>query len=336
MAKVHHAAAPTLVWFRDDLRLADNPALIAAAETGRPVVCLFILDDASPGLRPIGAASRFWLHHSLESLAADLASYGQRLVVKRGAAAKVVPAFAKAIGAAEVVWNRRYGHMRAIDDSVAAKLKHGGIASRGFKASLIAEPDEIRSRSGGPFRVFSAFHRALLQHGEPRAPLPAPNALIALTGPLEAEPIDSLGLLPTAPDWSAGIRQGWSPGEAGAAARLAALSDKLDDYAAHRDEPAADATTRLSPHLRFGEVSPFQVVAAAHGTEATAGKFLSEVAWREFAYHTLESFPTSRPPISAPNSTASPTPSPIRTTCGTGGAAIPATRSSTPACANCG
>ncbi|MBI5112104.1 MAG: deoxyribodipyrimidine photo-lyase [Rhodovulum sp.] len=294
--------APILVWFRNDLRVSDHPALAAAATSGRPVVALYVLDDDSPGLRPLGAASRWWLAGSLRALAAALAERGVDLVRRRGPALRVVEAVVAETGAADVVWNRRHDPAaEAIDRAVAAALARRGVGVRSFLASLLVDPAEARTKGGTPFSVFTPFLRHLLARPAPRAPLPAPGPLRGVGG-LASEPLESWGLEPKAPDWAAGFRALWTPGEAGAQARLAAFLDNgLAGYATLRDRPDRPATSRLSPHLRFGEISPFQVWAAAslareapHGARpsgADIDKFLAEVAWREFSYHLLAHHP---------------------------------------------
>ena len=283
---------PALMWFRDDLRLADNPALVAACAGERPVVLLYILDDVSPGVRPLGAAARWWLHHSLASLSASLEKRGNRLVLRRGRAAKIIPEVATAAGATRIFWNRRYGTAGELDTKIARALTRKGIAVETHKASLLHEPDEIANRAGKPFQVYSAFWRTALADGAPRPPLPAPKKIPATRTKIETDTLASLGLLPKAPDWSAGVGAAWTPGEPAATSQLNAFVEKrLSGYATRRDEPGADGSSMLSPHLRFGEISPFQVWKRVNDSGSPAAKFLSEVGWREFSYHLLGQFP---------------------------------------------
>ena len=273
-------ASPTIVWLRDDLRLGDNPALTAAAERGEPVVLVYILDEESPGIRPLGAASRWWLHNSLAAL-------GERLVLRRGAAEQVLPALVAETGAGAVFWNRRYGAAREIDARLKARLRGDGLHVQSFQANLLVEPWTLTTGSGGPYRVFTPFWKAAREL-QFRQPLPVPEGLDGLipTGSI-GDKLDSWGLLPSHPDWADGLRESWHPGEAGAHEQLESFVDeRLEDYH-RRDEPAVDATSRLSPHLRFGEISPFQVWERLHGAMSPAArknvpKFLSEVGWREF------------------------------------------------------
>jgi deoxyribodipyrimidine photo-lyase len=273
---------PTVVWLRDDLRLADNPALSAAVERGEPVVLLYVLDEVGRGIRPLGSASRWWLHHSLAALHE---SVNGCLVLRRGAAEEVVPAVVAETGATAVYWNRRYGAARDIDARLKAALP---IEARSFHANLLFEPWTVTTGQGEPYKVFTPFWRACLER-DVRGPLDA----VALRPLAHAsDRLDDWALLPTRPDWAAGLREEWTPGEAGAHERLDAfVADTIDDYD-RRDEPAVEATSRLSPHLRFGEVSPFQVWHAAHGAGRNSAKFLSEVGWREFNANILFHFPS--------------------------------------------
>ncbi len=284
---------PTIVWFRDDLRLADNPALTAACRRRTPVIALYVHDEASPGIRPLGGAARWWLHHSLTSLAADLKARGHTLVIQKGRAATVLPTLAKAAGAGAVLWNRRYGPARAVDDAVTRALSRARIAVETFEANLLFAPDGVRTGNGGSFQVFSSFWRAALRTGEPRAPLPAPARIPAARPAFTGESIDSLDLIPVGHDWTADIRRTWQPGERTARARLKEFVARLDRYERERDVPAKDATSVLSPHLRFGEISPHQVWQAIsdRGVGAATEKFLSELGWREFAWHVLAARP---------------------------------------------
>lgn len=289
--------APALVWFRDDLRLADNPALSAAVASGRPLALLFCLDEVSEGIRPLGAASKWWLHHSLASLAETIEKHGHRLILKRGPAEGLVYDLVKELGAGTVFWNRRYGEgERAVDAALKARLKEKGVAVESFQASLLFEPWTVRTQNDQPFRVFTPFWRACMGAAPPRQPLLVPRSWPSPAKAVRGEALDDWGLLPRHPDWAGGLREAWTPGEAGAATRLEEFVEtRLVRYAGHRDQPAEAATSRLSPHLRFGEVSPFQVWhavenrrhASSTGAERSIAKFQSEIGWREFSWHLL-------------------------------------------------
>jgi deoxyribodipyrimidine photo-lyase len=293
--------SPVIVWLRDDLRLDDQPALAAAA--GRPVLAIYIHDEESEGIRPLGGASKYWLAHSLASLAKDIAAIGGRLDVLRGRAEAIVPAIALASGAHEVFWTRRYGGSQiAIDTRIKAALLANGCKAHSFNGQLLREPWEVVNNEGAPFRVFSAFWRRSRALPPLPAPLAAPARLHAAPWPDSAPPrvtIAQLRLTPSHPDWSGGLSEAWRPGESGAKARLGAFIDKaLSAYPEARDRPASAATSLLSPHLRFGEISPKRIalvienaLSAGEAPERSAEKFLAELGWREFSYSLLYAFP---------------------------------------------
>jgi deoxyribodipyrimidine photo-lyase len=292
-------ASPTLVWFRDDLRLADHPALQAAIDRGEPVLGLYILDEESDGIRPLGGAAKWWLHGSLASLGERLRERGSALILRRGKATEVLRDVVKDAGAGAVFWNRRYGGPeREIDAELKASLRESGLEVQSFAASLLFEPWTVQTGSGTPYAVFTPFWRACQDLPSPRAPLPEPREIPGPGTLPRSDDLDAWGLLPTEPDWAGGFREAWEPGEPAARARLQKfLDDDLGDYDRSRDEPAGEATSHLSPRLRWGEVSPYQVWHATvqhRGTGAhaeSASRFLSELGWREFAWHTLFHFP---------------------------------------------
>ena len=298
---------PAIVWFRDDLRLHDHPALAAAAATGKPLYCIYVLDEESPGPRALGGASRWWLHHSLEALAASLQAIGGRLDILRGPAAAIVPQLTAASAASSIFWTRRYGAAEIeIDRAIKAALTAQGATVESHNGQLLHEPWTVKTKSGGSFQTFTPFWRAAcaLQRDALRKTvdtLAAPKRLQLAAWRADFPPrhaVSDLSLLPVAPDWAGGLRDTWQPGEAGAQARLRAfLDDGLSGYATGRDRLDQD-TSRLSPHLRFGEVSPRQVLATAlHARDAERApakdveKFITELGWREFCYHLLFHFP---------------------------------------------
>ncbi|MGH1548416.1 cryptochrome/photolyase family protein [Leifsonia poae] len=300
MSEPEEQDRPAVVWFRDDLRIADNPALHAAAESGRPVVCVFVWDDETPGLRAPGAASRWWLHHSLASLADSLEGLGARLTILRGPSETTVTRLLRDTDAAAVFWNRRYGGVeRRIDEAVKSTAHDDGREAVSFGANLLFEPWTIRTGQGTAFSVYTPFWRACLAAPAPRRPGPAPRSLRGAHAPetVKATTLDALGLLPTHPDWADGLREAWQPGEKAAHQQLESfLADDVGAYREQRDVPGVDATSRLSPRLRWGEVSPHQVWHATaerrdHATAQGAATFVSELGWREFAYHTLFEHP---------------------------------------------
>jgi deoxyribodipyrimidine photo-lyase len=295
------AHGPSIVWLRDDLRVADNPALHAAVERGEPIVVLYVLDEESDGIRPLGGAALWWLHMSLSRLGDSLRELGSPLVLRRGKAAEVLDDLVAEVGAGAVLWNRRYGGAEvAVDTAIKKDLGDRGLDVRSFQGSLLVEPWTVMNKQGEPFRVYSPFWRAAQEQAEPRTPFPAPDALDAPARALRSEDLDDWGLLPTEPDWAGGLRASCDPGEAAGLRRLEDfVHHELEDYAEDRDRPAALSTSRLSPYLRWGEVSPFQVWHRIQrtrgrkvgGDDANAAKFLSEIGWREFSYHLLYHHP---------------------------------------------
>ena len=256
----------TLVWLRDDLRLDDNPALAEAAALHQPLTVVYVLDEESPGIRPLGGAVKWWLHHSLAGLAAALEATGSRLVLRRGPAARVIQDLAVETSADALLWNRRYGGPeRAVDAGLKSWAGGEGLNATSFQANLMFEPWTVRTGSGGPYKVFTPFWKACLAGAEPRQPLAAPDQLPGpartRSGGLPAsETLESWGLLPRSPDWSPGLADTWTPGEAGALSRLEDFVDgPAAEYGTGRDVPGVEGTSRLSPHLRFGEISPFRI-----------------------------------------------------------------------------
>lgn len=287
-------SAPILVWFRDDLRVDDNRALLAACATGAPLLCFFCFDGSLR--RSLGGASCWWLHHSLARLDEALAQRGSALHILQGDAATRVPEMIRSTGARSIYWNRRYSAAAIGQDAaLKAQLSGDGLDVRSFNAHLLYEPWTLKTGSGGPYRVFTPFSRATRVSGLPKQPVPAPNKLNSFKAESCSMALDELKLLPTNPDWSDGLQQRWTPGTVGARKRLVRfLSQSLDGYPDDRNIPGMDATSGLSPHLRFGEISPREVWQAAEVAQANRDsifKFHQELLWREFSYHLLYHYP---------------------------------------------
>ncbi|PWG61278.1 cryptochrome/photolyase family protein [Spiribacter halobius] len=287
-----------IVWFRRDLRLADNPALQAACAGNRPIVPVYVHAPEELGAWAPGAASDWWLHQSLAALAGELRELGLDLVLRRGPSLQALTRLIRETGADAVHWNRLYEPaIIARDREIKAELRRAGLEVHSHNAALLHEPWTVQTGTGGDYRAFTPFWKACRRREEPPAPAPAPTQLAAPAGGLpEGEPLDAMGLLP-AIRWDRKLEGHWQPGSAGAEARLAAfLDDGLASYDEGRDLPAQPATSRLSPHLHFGEIGPRQVWHAvqrrlardgAGSLTAGAEAFLAEVGWREFAYHVL-------------------------------------------------
>lgn len=293
------SARPVLVWFRDDLRLADHAALSAAAARRAPLICLYVLgtQGATAAGRKIGGASMWWLAQSLRALAKGLAGHGVALTLRKGDPAEVIGGIVRDHNVAEVHWNAidTKADTAVANDVAAAVSRHGG-APHGHRGDVLVGPAELRSKDDRGFRVFTPFWKRVRALDIP-APLPAPQLP---PGPsLASDALASWKLEPTRPDWAGGLRDAWVVGEDAAQRRLGEfLSATVTDYADARDRPDRAATSRLSPHLRFGEISPRQVWHAARfaaAERASAGpgveKFLSELGWREFSRHLLYDYP---------------------------------------------
>ena len=287
---------PVILWFRQDLRLADNPALNKAVETGRSVVPIYILDQGST-VRPMGAASLWWLDKSLRVLDASIHDRGGRLILRRGDSEAELRRLIDETGADTVFMNRLFEpDAFARDADIAHALQAEGIDCKGYNGALMGRPGSVLNGAGQPYKVFTPFLKALLAAATQPPNTPPPPAIVTLTCPV-SESIDDWGLQPDRPDWSVGFD--WTPGEAGAARALSAFVEAgLKTYSIGRDRPAEPATSRLSPHLHFGEISPWRAIeagraAAAEGRipAAEVGKFVAEIGWREFSAHLLHAFP---------------------------------------------
>lgn len=273
---------PVIVWFRQDLRLGDNPTLRAAVATDAPLIPVFILDDDTPGDWAWGGASRWWLHHSLVSLDKSLKGH---LVLRRGKAASVIKALVQETGADTVMWSRAYEPFAVKrDTALKSDLAKQGVTVESFNGALLHEPWELKTGSGAPFRVFTPFWKAMRARDVAK-PHPAPRDLRFHKA--ESDALKDWKLLPTKPDWAKGFD--WTPGEKAAHDALYDFLDDIKDYAQARDLPDRDGTSRLSPHLHWGELSPRQIWHAVrtHGSNTGHETFLKELGWREFCTQLL-------------------------------------------------
>ena len=277
---------PTILWFRRDLRLSDQAAVIAAAGEG-PVVPVYILDDETPKHRKMGAASRWWLHHSLASLDATLREKGSRLILRRGAADKVLASLAKETGATRVHALHHYEPWWLNAEKEVAKsldlCLHDG--------NYLAPPGSVTTGSDSPYKIYTPFWRALSE----RMPPPEPNNRPRLIdGPAtwpESDDLDDWELLPTKPNWAKGFAEEWTPGEDGATARLDAFVDEAARYEGQRNLPSIEGSSRLSPHLHFGEISPARVWHRVSSLGGSVGTYLGELGWRDFAQNVILQYP---------------------------------------------
>jgi len=285
-------SSTVVLWFRLDLRLRDHPALAAAAATGAAVIPAFVLSPEEEALYVPGAASRWWLHQSLVKLDEALRARGLRLIVRRGPAAQTLSELAEETGARRIYCNRVYAPAAlALEADLEKQLRARGRELLCSSGGVLFEPNSLRTAAGQPFRVFTPFWRALWKQREAiRQPVRAPARIAApRTWPRSLD-IRDLDLEPKV-DWAGGIREAWTPGEDAAHARLRSFVRRaIGSYGTERDRPDHDGTSRLSPHLHFGEVSPQQVWAAAMDAPA-ADSYLRQIAWREFAIHLLCAYP---------------------------------------------
>lgn len=286
-----------LVWLRQDLRLADNPALYQACRTCEHVIPVFIDDPLPTSISQLGAASRVWLHHSLQALNTHLQTRGNRLILRQGAALPVLQQLIASTGATHVYWNRVYDPASLARDKQIKETLKQTCEVHSFNAGLLNEPWEVLKADGTPYKVFTPFWKAMLKHGIQHLPLPMPKRMVAPANLPDSVSVDALGLLPTI-RWDTEMMAHWQVGEAAAMQKLLAFLPRGADYKEARNLPAQTGTARLSPHLHFGEISPRQAVYHTEHylqthPEAESGlrHFMQEIGWREFAYHLLYHFP---------------------------------------------
>jgi deoxyribodipyrimidine photo-lyase len=280
-----------ILWLRNDLRLADHPALAAACEAGR-FMPVFVLDDEAAGQWRQGGASRWWLHHSLAALQADFRERGLTLILKRGRAEQIIPALAREAGAAAVYASRSHEPwLRQMDRAVAEALHGGGIAFHRYRSALMFGPEEITTGTGGIYAVYTPFSRTCFARFMPRPPIPPPDKFEAAPA-VHGDALEDWNLLPKHPDWAGGLRETWTPGEAGGRRQLARfVAESLHDYDTGRNAPGAHNTSMLSPHLHWGELAIDTVWHEADASERQPGNgvqtFLKELIWHEFSAYLL-------------------------------------------------
>lgn len=290
MPQPHQTA---LLWLRRDLRMADNPALHHALQEARRVIPVFIHAPEEEAPWSPGAASLWWLHHSLAALSTQISRLGSRLIIRRGHSLTTLQQLIEATGATLVCWNRLYEPaVIARDTHIKVTLKDQGIECSSHNAALLFEPWEVRNQQGKPFRVFTPFWKhCQTRLAEQHLPLPAPSTLPTIDSALTSLSPSELQLLPSIP-WDTGMRGHWQPGEAGAQARLQSFIDvAVHDYKTSRDRPDKPGTSLLAPYLHFGEISPRQIVAELNAQGVAAEPYVRQLGWREFSHHLLYHFP---------------------------------------------
>jgi deoxyribodipyrimidine photo-lyase len=286
-----------LVWFRHDLRLDDNPALQAALDEGFTPLPVYVHAPAEEGEWVPGAASQAWLGRSLASLDASLRQHGSRLLIRHGPSRRTLQDLIDASGATTVFWNRKYEPAtQPRDAAIKQALRDNGLRAESFNGSLLIEPWDIATQQGQPYKVFTPFWRAAQTRLRLPAPWTAPLRLPAVDDAITGVPLEALELRPR-PSWDIGFWEAWTTGEAGAREALEVfIEGALNGYRTDRDRPDRTGTSRLSPHLHFGEIAPWRIMAelervrsAANGADMEG--YIRELGWREFAYHLLHHFP---------------------------------------------
>lgn len=282
-----------IVWFRQDLRLEDNPAWCRAVESGLGIVPVYIHSVKEAGRWGMGAASRWWLHHALEDLHGQLGRHGLRLILRVGDSEKELVKLLKETGARSVYWNRCYeAHRMRIDGRIKSRLREEGMDAWSGNASLLREPWEVSTQTGNPYKVYTPFARACAKTADREPVSTSAKPRVPDCWP-DGEPLDALSLLPDI-DWDRHFPEMWNPTRQGGMGRLGAfLQSRAVGYDRARDFPSEDGTSRLSPYLHFGQIGPREVAAIIRKQKESAGlkTFYRELIWREFAYHVLYHFP---------------------------------------------
>jgi deoxyribodipyrimidine photo-lyase len=294
---------PAILWFRQDLRLTDNPALTDAIENELPVIPVYIYAPEEDDGWPPGGASKWWLHQSLQALTDELEQCGSYLAIRSGESLGQLQSIIKETGADTVLFNRRYEpEARELEQHVAAKLSKAGITVRSFNSSLLREPGLVRNKEGKPFKVFTAYWRNCLLADQPQKPLPKPATIKSWPKEPDSITLKKLALEPKI-KWAKGLEEAWAPGSNGVRKNLRHLTNSvIHNYADSRNRPDQNGVSRLSPHLHFGEVSPNMIwhevrqalsTTSSAKTKDNAEIYLKEIGWREFAYDLLVNFPYS-------------------------------------------
>lgn len=288
------AVPSSIMWFRQDLRVKDNPALNAACDNGK-IIPVYIFDTSAPDSMLMGGASKWWLHHSLTSLNERLNGH---LQIFAGDPKTLIPQLATTFGVEHVFWNRCYEPWQIKRDTeLKQALKEQGVTAKSANGSLLWEPMTITKSDGTPYKVFTPYYRkGCLQAQAPRFPMAPPARITYSDVAQKGQSLDSLALIPDIP-WYNTMERLWQPGEEGAAQRLDRfITEHATSYKTARDQPSVEGTSKLSPYLHFGEISPNQVwYAVLNAFDGMDNKdidtYLSELGWREFSYYLLYHFP---------------------------------------------
>ncbi len=281
---------PVILWLRRDLRLSDQPALRAAAAAG-PVIPVYVLDDDRAGDHRMGGASRWWLHHSLSSLGADLKTTGSQLILRQGDAVSILSAMAEAHDVCAVHALRHYEPWWVeAENELAGQLgEDAGLVLH--DGNYLKPPGSVTTGSGDPYKIYTPFWKALKEAMPPEDAIRAPQHIGTPQIWPDSDDLADWKLLPTHPAWADAFADRWTPGEAAARQRVTAFRSQSAAYDERRNLPSQDGSSRLSPHLHFGELSPAYVwhrIAEADGDGTT---FLKELAWRDYAQNVIMQFP---------------------------------------------
>lgn len=291
--------SPVIVWFRNDLRLTDNRALMAAIACGAALIPLFIWSPEEENSWAPGAASQWWLHQSLQELSLGLEAVDSGLILRKGPVIEILESIIREHDVKMLFFNRRYEPWaRVQENAVEEAMLKADVALRAFNSSLLIEPRDLLNREGLPYKVFTPFWKAM-QKSDPLPALKGPEKLVAHPS-IDSLVLDELSLLPST-DWAGGMRATWRPGEKNAVKCLKTFLDEgISNYANGRDRPDQEYVSRLSPYLHFGEISPRLIWhavkhsgAISAGSDAGSEAYLRELAWREFAYYLLVHFPNT-------------------------------------------
>ncbi|MBD25181.1 MAG: deoxyribodipyrimidine photolyase [Candidatus Marinimicrobia bacterium] len=293
--------APIVIWFRQDLRTADHPALTAAIETSAPIIPLYILDDATTDTWKLRGVSRWWLHGSLAALSTELCAKGSRLILRRGKTIDILIRFVAEVGAMGIYFSRGYTpHDTKNEEAIIRKLKTLGLDCRGFNGSLLTDPETLRTKTGNPFKVFTPFYKkCLASEGHIQHPLPVPKLILSPKIWPNSDDLSEWSLRREATNNFKNLNEHWQPGSEEATKRLETFLEKrVSTYMSDRDRPDMNGTSTLSPHLRFGEISARQIWQRTLRNSIQSDKgdigriaFLRELVWREFSYHLLFHWP---------------------------------------------
>ena len=281
---------PVILWLRRDLRLSDQPALRAAAKAG-PVIPVYVLDDERAGDHAMGGASRWWLHHSLASLDADLRDKGSRLILRQGDCVSALTAIAAQHGARQIHALRHYEPWWLEAESELEAQLDDDCELCLYDGNYLKPPGSVTTNSGGPYKIYTPFWKALREEMPPEDAIRAPQSIDAPNEWPDSDDLNDWKLLPTSPDWASDFQDMWTPGEAAGRTRVNSFRDQSADYDDRRNLPSEDGSSRLSPHLHFGEVSPSYVWHRIQDADGDATVYLKELAWRDYAQNVIMQFP---------------------------------------------